>query len=117
MIIEKIWDANLDCEVTISIGQSAQENWDLIAQSQQTDLWFHLEGHPSPHVIISRPESSMGSGLSNQTLKSAAAYCKQYSKLSGLRRATVIYTEIKYVSRGDKVGSVITKKACKRLII
>ena len=35
------------------IGESAQENWDIIKESNQNDLWFHIDKLPSCHVVLS----------------------------------------------------------------
>jgi hypothetical protein len=32
--------------ILYKIGTNAQENWDLIDESDENDLWFHVDGLP-----------------------------------------------------------------------
>ena len=41
--------------ILYKIGTNAQENWDLIDESGEDDLWFHVNGLPSCHVVTSLP--------------------------------------------------------------
>jgi len=99
-------------EVTYWIGENAQDNWNIIDQSKQNYLWFHLDKLPSAHVILCSSYAELKQKYKNGELKSspknyinqAANYCKENSKYY-----TVIYTEIKNVSKGDTVGSVQIK--------
>lgn len=106
-------DSVSETEVQIKVGQNAKENWQLIDESKQDDLWFHVEGHPSAHVVISMPDKSK---VSKQTIKYAALLCKQHSKLNGNNKLTIIYTQIRNLSKGKEMGSVITKKIQKLVI-
>ena len=50
MIIKKI---NIsDKEITYLIGKNAQDNFDIIDQSNENDIWFHAENISSCHVIL-----------------------------------------------------------------
>ena len=37
---------------TIYVGETAEENDELVTRSDARDVWFHLEGHPSPHAVL-----------------------------------------------------------------
>ena len=101
----------------ICIGQNAQENWDLIGDSKQNSIWFHLDsGMPSPHVVLQIPADFKLKKIPKQVINKTAALCKEYSKYSLNRFVTVIYTEIKNVSKGEKIGSVYTVKTSKIVI-
>ena len=39
-------------EYDIIIGQKDLENWQIIDESDEFDLWFHIDNLPSSHVII-----------------------------------------------------------------
>jgi predicted ribosome quality control (RQC) complex YloA/Tae2 family protein len=41
--------------ILYKIGTNAQENWDLIDESSEGDLWFHVNDLPSCHVVTSLP--------------------------------------------------------------
>ena len=36
----------------IWVGQNAQDNWNILNQSQQNYIWMHLDKFSSPYVII-----------------------------------------------------------------
>ena len=37
---------------TIYVGETAEENDELVTRSDARDVWFHLDGHPSPHAVL-----------------------------------------------------------------
>ncbi len=95
----------------IKIGNNAQENWDLISSATQNDIWFHLgDNRPSPHVILQIPENYKSTKIPKRVINRCCVLCKQHSKYENIKKVTIIYTEIKNVSKGDKIGSVYTKK-------
>lgn len=113
MKIETLFDNKLNCEMIYWIGENAQDNWNIISDSNQNDLWFHLSNHPSCHVILKMPEGITYKDLSKQTLINCGIHCKLHSKftnISSKNKMRVIYTEIKNVSKGERIGSVHTKK-------
>lgn len=96
-------------DVVFKVGKNSRENWELIGKSQPQDMWFHLEGHPSPHVVMTTPLQ----GANKRDIMHAAFLCKLHSKFKDHHRVSVIYTEIKYVKLGEKEGSVIPKRVRK----
>lgn len=106
-IYESIHDI---CEYTIRIGENAKDNWDIIDMSKQNDIWFHVSNHPSCHVILDM-SSQLGKGTRphKSVLNYCAALCKEGSKVKDVKNIKVIYTEIKNIKKGDKVGAVISK--------
>jgi predicted ribosome quality control (RQC) complex YloA/Tae2 family protein len=93
------------CEYVIKVGESAQENWDLIDMSEQHDIWFHVESIPSCHVVLTvlnkKPHKSV--------INYCAMLCKEGSKQKNAKNVKIIYTEIKNVKKADTPGSVTTK--------
>jgi predicted ribosome quality control (RQC) complex YloA/Tae2 family protein len=91
----------------IVIGQNAQENWDIIREAEQNDIWFHVESQPSCHVII---KTDGNSKIHKSIINYAAGLCKINSKAKFAKKAKIIYTLIKNVKikKGDKIGSVHT---------
>lgn len=108
MKTEYVFDQTCGSELEILIGQNAQDNWNIIDKSNPYDIWFHLEGKPSCHVILQLP--SHKSIVTKTTLNHCAALCKENSKYANYKNIQIIYTEIKYVTKGDDIGSVHTKK-------
>ncbi|VBB17881.1 protein of unknown function DUF814 [Yasminevirus sp. GU-2018] len=97
-----------ECVYKIRVGESAQENWDLIDASNQNDVWFHVEGHPSCHVVLSLEDRKKKPHKS--VINYCASLCKEGSKLKDSRNTVIIYTEIKNVKKADKPGAVYTKQ-------
>lgn len=94
---------------TIKIGQNANENWNLIDNSEPFDLWFHLDDYPSSHVVISQDlNSDPDIFYPNQIISLAANYCKSNSKQKNTNKVKVIYTQIKNLTKGKEIGTVFT---------
>lgn len=96
-----------DYKYSILTWESAQDNWDLIQASEQNDVWFfHVKNNPSCHVVlIVNPKRLPHKSVINF----CATLCKEGSKWKENDNVTIIYTEIKNVKKGDKVGSVTIK--------
>lgn len=95
-----------DYKYNIRVGESAQENWDLIQASEQNDVWFHVKNNPSCHVVLTvNPKKDPHKSVINF----CAALCKEGSKQKNNNNIIVIYTEIKNIKKADKIGSVTTK--------
>jgi len=90
---------------TITIGTDSQDNWDIIDQSKQNDIWFHVNGHPSAHVIISTKGKKK---IHKSVINYAAWLCKENSKRKYAKKQKIIYTYIKNIKKADKTGSVHT---------
>lgn len=102
------YDNKLEQDLEIKVGESAQENWDLISLSSKMDVWFHLDKYPSAHVVIDIPQNKKIENLSSSTITYAASLCKENSKKNKSDNICVIYTYIKYVKKADTIGSVYT---------
>jgi predicted ribosome quality control (RQC) complex YloA/Tae2 family protein len=92
----------------IKIGESAQENWDMISAANQRDMWFHLSGLPSSHVILTVPQDFKLKKIPSKIIFDCAVHCKQHSKSKNINKVKVIYCPIKCVKKADAVGSVTT---------
>lgn len=110
----KVFDMDYNSDLEVLVGQNAQDNWDIIDISNQNDIWFHLENNPSSHVILKIPTDCKK--IHKQTLLYCAMICKETSKFSHHKKLTIIYTEIKNITKGIDIGSVHTKKI-KKIII
>ena len=114
MKTEKIYDSKLEVELEMLIGENAQDNWDIIDKAESFDLWFHLDDHPSCHIILKLPDKH--SKCNKQTLFHCASICKQKSKLKNEKKVSVIYTQRSNITKGDKPGMVYTNKTNKLTI-
>lgn len=88
--------------VELIIGQSAQENWNII-NFDSDFIWLHLKAYPSCHVIIkdNNPDKDM--------LQFAGELCKENTRYRNLRNLKVCYTKCNNLKKGPDVGSVIYK--------
>lgn len=95
----------------IYIGTSAKENWDILSVASQNDIWFHLGGSfPSPHVILHLPENMKTKKIPKKLIYKCGLLCKMHSKYKNINILDVIYTEVKNVTKANKIGAVYTKK-------
>lgn len=102
IIDERIYD--------IVIGQSQLENDIIIKQSQQNDIWFHLDKLSGPHIIL----RSNGDEIPKRYLNYIGSLFPQYKH--GLsKHYTVIYTTIKNVKLTSTPGKVTVSKTKKIL--
>ena len=107
MIIE-LYDLD-DYIYHILIGKNAEENWKLIDDASENDIWFHLDNYPSPHVILKIPVDYNLKKVPRKVLTRCANLCKIHSKYNNIKKINIIYTKIKNIKKGDHVGSVITQ--------
>ena len=108
MVYSEEYSDSHNNQYIIKVGENASENWNLIDESLQKDIWIHLDNLPSPHVVIQCVERTKT--VSREALNRGGLLCKQYSKYGSVKRLNLIYTEIKWIRKGNKTGSVITRK-------
>jgi len=89
-------------DVVFTVGQSAQENWDLI-NFESDHIWLHLNSFPSCHVVIDsdNPTEAM--------IRYGADLCKSNTKYKNLKNLTICYTRCSNLKKGSDVGSVVYK--------
>lgn len=91
---------------TIIVGRSGEENDRVTFRlSKGRDWWFHAQGIPGSHVIVTSPA---GLALPPDTLREAAWLAAYYSKGRGRGRVDVDYTQRKHVRKlkGAPPGTV-----------
>ena len=76
----------------IIVGKNQNENKKLLALAKANDIWMHIQGIPSAHVIIKTDKQS----IPNEVLMRSARLCVDFStKNAG--EYTVDYTKRKFV--------------------
>lgn len=104
---EREYDYMIDNKVhRVVIGKDKHDNWKIIDESCEEDLWFHVDKGPSSHVII---RGCDGEKLNKKLIKFAAMQCKFHSKMKKIKKVPVIYAKIKNLQKGTYDGSVICK--------
>ena len=92
---------------TLLIGQNAKENWNIIDDSEDEDIWFHLDNVPSCHMVAQTIRN-----LTDSEIQMIANMFCEYSKSNS---RNVIFSEIKNVKKNkSKIGSVFVEN--KKLI-
>lgn len=110
-----IFNEKTNKNFTVLIGQNDKENWKIIDDSSQKDLWFHVSSLPSSHVIL-KTNNIDEKDIGKQTLIHCAFLCKSNSKYSNHKKISIIYTSVKNLKKGDKPGSV-TATSTKIIVI
>ncbi len=95
-------------EYTIYVGQNKTENWELIDAAEKTDIWFHIDGVPSCHVILVNMNVVKLRDVPRQVIKRCAYLCKINSSalVKSMSKCFVIYTPISEVVKTEIVGEV-----------
>ena len=120
---------SLKINVVYKIGKDAQNNFELIDAADNNELWFHLKGVSSCHVIACLKNiqyTTRDDELPNfydinfdtlekkekqQIITQGALLCKQYSKLKSAKNVDIVYAKIEDVHKTDVPGSVFTYKS------
>ncbi len=93
---------------TILIGRNAAESEGLLSRvAAPSDLWFHVRGAGSGHVIVrseGRPEA-----VPPRTIEEAARWAARASRMKHSSLVPVVYTQRKYVTKvtGGAAGKVV----------
>lgn len=107
MKIESRHIQSLNREITYLIGTNAQDNFDIIDESDEDDMWFHLSDYSSCHVIAKMPQDiKLDKKQHLQIIKQGALICKQNSKYKSEQDLDVIYTNISNVTKSNIIGQV-----------
>ena len=92
-------------------GGNAQDNFDLIDNSNGEDIWFHINDQSSAHIVasISNLEFSLDKKQLRDIIKQGAVICKQYSRYKSCKNVEIVYTKIKDVEKSTPIGSVMIR--------
>jgi predicted ribosome quality control (RQC) complex YloA/Tae2 family protein len=101
-------------EYYANIGKNARENWDILDNSEQFDVWFHLDNTTSPYVIL---EVKDNNPIPETVITQCAQLCKNNSKSKNIKNTKVIYCEVSSLTKGNKLGSVLLKDTPKAIIV
>ena len=101
-------------EILCIVGSNSKENWQILDESNEENIFFHLSSFPSCYVILKTIEMP-----SVDVLKEAAKICKMNTKYKNIPNLKVDYTLCKNIIKGDKEGEIIYKsnKKVKQIIV
>ena len=90
--------------ITYRLGRSASENFRLLDDADPDDWWFHLEGHPSGHLIVESTE------ITPAMAALAATLVREHSNLKdSVKKVKVIYTRVRNVTKTKVPGRVLIR--------
>ena len=97
-------------EIKYIIGESAQENWNILDNANKINndfIWFHLNSFPSCFVIMYSNIENLRDNSLNEYLTYGANLCKQNTKYRNLSDLKICYTSLKKLKKTNKIGEVI----------
>jgi len=107
----KVESKYIDCikeSIVYFIGQSAKDNETIIDAAEADDIWFHIEGESSCHVIAHMPnDMKLNKKQLHKIVVQGAVLCRQNTKKITDPNAQVMYTKVMNVTKTDKPGTVI----------
>jgi predicted ribosome quality control (RQC) complex YloA/Tae2 family protein len=99
-----------DVPVLYRVGKSAAGNDQLLTLASPDDIWFHVDGSPSGHVIA---ECGHLEGLTRKqkhdVVVQGAVLCKRHSKQKSASRVPVLYALVGRVRKTDVLGTVVVE--------
>lgn len=92
------------------VGKNAKENWKIFEQADQDDMFIHMKDIPSCYVIVTLRDMKSGE-YSHDDIVTGCKLCKENSsdKMSQ-KPSKCLYTPVKNVKKGRKIGSVIVSE-------
>ena len=96
------------------VGKNKKENWEIIDNANENDVWFHVNNLPSCHVIFENTDNNKD--INDKLLLYGAFLCKKNSKFKNFNKLSIIYTKVKNVKKTNEIGAVTTTRT-KKIII
>jgi predicted ribosome quality control (RQC) complex YloA/Tae2 family protein len=107
-----VYFQEIDKEIHYLIGTNAYDNFLVIDEALEDDIWFHSEEKSSSHVVCLLPNDLTLDEKEKQLLiqKGAELCVSNTNKLTLLYRVPVIYTEVKNIRKTKTIGLVKVMK-------
>ena len=105
MKTQEIFIPHLNCNITYFVGSNAIQNFEIIDNACENDLWFHVNNRPSCHIIAQIPRDIPRKSL-KYVIKQGAILCKQNSKYKSDKNLEIIFAKIKNIQKTDVIGTV-----------
>jgi predicted ribosome quality control (RQC) complex YloA/Tae2 family protein len=89
----------------IHYGRNAKENWAILDNAEDDDIWFHINDFPSAHIIL---EVKNMDSMSDDIYEYCCKLCiERTSKVKSMKgKIKVIYTKRSNLEKGKVVGEV-----------
>lgn len=97
-------------DIPYVIGQNQAENHSLLDGADPADIWFHVDGASSAHVIarLGSLKPALDRKQRGKALKQGAVLCKSHTaKVVSQKQTPIVYTECRHVEKTSVPGQVI----------
>ena len=94
---------------TINIGQNKADNWRLLDNSNENNVWFHVSNTSSAYVVLDTTFAIKD--IPKVVIYRCAVLCKMHSKVIPNKHVVVNYTYVKHVTKGFREGQAIIGKS------
>jgi len=99
-------------DIEYVVGKDAADNFKILYYSGHDDIWFHVDGTTSAHVIAKIPTGrSIDKKHMLRIIKQGAVICKEVSKYASCKKLRIVFASVNDVMPTEKVGTVIVSKA------
>lgn len=100
----------------IYFGKNKKQNDYILSKlSSSEDLWFHMLNAPGAHILVKR--NYKDEQVPDDVLLKAAELTKQYSSQKNNSKASVIYTQRKYVKKACNKLAFVTYKNESEIVV
>ena len=107
MKTEVVFIPAINKEITFIIGENAQDNFEIIDDANQNDLWFHIHNESSCHVIACMPcHEKLNKKQIQKIIIQGACVCKKNSKYKSHKDFQIVYSQICNVVKTHITGQV-----------
>lgn len=111
MITKTIFIPAIKDEIEFYIGETAQDNFDMIDICKPIDLWFHIHNESSCHVIAIMPiDVKYTRNQISKIITQGALCCKEHSKYKSSKDVKICYTRLINIIKTHVIGQVIMKE-------
>lgn len=87
-------------DIECIVGENAHDNWKILSNAKQNDLFFHLSKFSSCYVIAKCENPII------EEIRDIARICRDHTKYKFMHHISVDYTLCKNVVKSENVGEV-----------
>lgn len=111
MKVEEKYIECLNRNVTFYIGKNAKDNFKVIDLGEQEDLWFHVKGETSCHVVaLISHIPDLEKEEMKVIIEEGSLLCKENTfKVASLKNVAIDYTFLKNIKKTKIIGCVLTQ--------
>jgi predicted ribosome quality control (RQC) complex YloA/Tae2 family protein len=112
MKVEYVLVSGISQPIEYRIGCNAEDNFDMIDEAKQIDLWFHVNNETSGHVIACIPDDmKLDKKQVKKIVIQGCVICKKHSKKKSTQNLEIIYTNVGNLVKTKQPGKVILRES------